>query len=120
MLREYCGAEEAVQHAYPGTQTEAFKPCQRRAENALGAMEAPILVYLSGHCALLPSIAASCQPFKVRDHRHLLVLKSDAVHPGDSFLFPPAQVQEDGRFDQTIMAGHRGGFPNDGEAVTHM
>lgn len=120
MLREYCGADEAVQHAYRVTQMEAFKPCQRRAGNVLGAMEAPILVYLSGHCALLPSIAASCQPFKVRDHRHPLVLKSDTVHPGDSFLFPPEQVHEDGRFDQTIMAGHRGGFPNDGEAVTHM
>lgn len=88
MLREYCGADEAVQHAYRVTQMEAFKPCQRRAGNVLGAMEAPIVVYLSGHCALLPSIAASCQPFKVRDHRHPLVLKSDTVHPGDSFLFP--------------------------------
>jgi hypothetical protein len=99
---------------------EAFKPCQRWARNVLGAMEAPILVYLSGHCVLHPSIAASCRPFKVRDYRHLLVLKSDTAHPGDSFLSPPEQVHDDGRFDQTIMAGHRGGFPNDGEAVTHM
>jgi hypothetical protein len=69
MVGEYCGVDEAIQHAYPVTQMEAFKPCQGRAGNV---------------------------------------------------LFPPEQVREDGRFDQTIKAGHYGGFPNDGEAVTQM
>jgi hypothetical protein len=41
MVREYCGADEAIQDAYPVTQMEAFKPCQRRPGNVLGAMEAP-------------------------------------------------------------------------------
>jgi hypothetical protein len=62
MVREYCGTDEAVQHAYGVSPMEAFKPCQRWARNVLSAMEAPILVYLSGHCVLHPSIAASCRP----------------------------------------------------------
>jgi hypothetical protein len=41
MVLEYCGADEAIQDAYPVTQMEAFKSCQRRPGNVLGAMEAP-------------------------------------------------------------------------------
>jgi hypothetical protein len=37
MVREYCGADEAIEHAYPVTQMEAFKPCQCRPGNGLGA-----------------------------------------------------------------------------------
>ena len=40
MAREDCGADEAIQNAYPMTQMEAFKPCQRRPGNVLDAMEA--------------------------------------------------------------------------------
>jgi hypothetical protein len=49
MVRECCGADEAIQQADPVTQMEAFKLCQRRAGNVFGAMEEPILVYLSGY-----------------------------------------------------------------------
>jgi hypothetical protein len=48
MVREYCGADEAIQDAYPVTQMEASKPCQRRPGNGLGATAAPRTRDLSG------------------------------------------------------------------------
>jgi Carbohydrate-selective porin, OprB family len=68
MVRECCGADEAIQHAHPVTQMEAFKPCQSRAGCLLGEVEEPIVAHLPGHRALLPSIAAPRQPFKVRNY----------------------------------------------------
>jgi TIR domain len=67
MMRECCGADKAIRHAHTVTEMEAFKPCQRRAGCLLCEIEEPILAQLPGQRALLPSIAASRQQFKVRN-----------------------------------------------------
>jgi hypothetical protein len=118
MVRECCGTDEAIQRAHTVTEMEAFKPCQSRAGRFFCKMEKPILAHLPGHCALLPSIAASRQQFKVRNHRHPTGLEGYTIHPRNGLLFPPEQIHEDGRFDQTIIADHRVGFLNTGEAAT--
>ena len=118
MMCDRCGVDEAVRYSHTMTQMEAFKPCQSCAGNLLCKLEELILMHFSDYRALRPSIAASRQQFKVRNHRHPTALEGDAVHPCDRFLFPPEQIHEDGRFNQTIMAGHRVRLPNAGEAAT--
>jgi hypothetical protein len=68
LVRECGGADEAIPHPHPVTPMAAFKPGQSRVGRLLGAMEEPILAHLPGHRALLPSMAASRQPFNVRHH----------------------------------------------------
>jgi hypothetical protein len=97
---------------------EMLKHCQSCAGNLLCKLEELTQAHFSGYRALLPSIAASRQQFKVRNYRHPTALEGDTVHPCDGFLFPPEQIYEDGRFNHTIMAGHRVGLPNAGEAAT--
>jgi hypothetical protein len=45
MVCECCGADEAIQHADPMTQMEAFKPYQSRAGRFFCKMKKPMVVF---------------------------------------------------------------------------
>jgi hypothetical protein len=100
------------------TQVEASKPCQSRMSTLLGEMEEPILAHCPGHRALLPPIAAAYQSVKRGEHRRPPALRNDTVHLRDGRRMPPKAIHEEGRFDQTIMGGHRVGLLHADEAAT--
>jgi hypothetical protein len=116
--RERCGTEEAIQRAPTVTQRAAFHPGQSRAGRFFCQMEPPIVAHRPGHWARLPSMAASRQPCNVRHHRDPTGLEGATMHPPHGLLLPPEPIHEDGRCDQTIIAGRRVGFPNAGAAAT--